>query len=311
MLDRQSVCFDGFRGGRFFAKSMHRDPFAQVCVVLRSRGGRRSGGEELWLLAIRGPPDLARPLLLWRQGADFLVRDESPTGTFLTDSVLRVTACGWGSFPAGGYSFEFTGISLRRTRPGAAKRAVGSAFAPPADAFLARSPCNRAVLLSEYLAEAARGSQHCTKCAVAGINPSTTGTVLIEGRSIVDAAGGRGGIGFVPQDDIVHPELRVGCGAFQRTATSGSSRPLHPTRVLVDETIQRLGFSRTPSQRSFQLSGGQPQRVSIATELLDKPAVLFLDEPSSGLDPATEFALMKILRGLAAHDCTVIVRRMC
>src|SRR4029077_10162617 len=82
--------------------------------------------------------------------------------------------------------------------------------------------------------------------------------------------------------------------------------PAYPLRLLVGETIQRLGLGEHRHKRIFQLSGGQRKRVSIATELLDKPAVLFLDEPSSGLDPATEFAPMKILRGLAAHDCTVI-----
>jgi ABC-type sugar transport system ATPase subunit len=54
--------------------------------------------------------------------------------------------------------------------------------------------------------------------------------------------------------------------------------PFRPTRLLVDETIQRLGLGEHRHKRIFQLSGGQRKRVSIATELLDKPAGLFLDE---------------------------------
>jgi hypothetical protein len=55
-----------------------------------------------------------------------------------------------------------------------------------------------------------------------------------------------------------------------------------------------------------RLSGGQRKRVSVGVELLAKPAILFLDEPSSGLDPATEFQLMELLRDLADTGCTIV-----
>ena len=252
-----------------------------------------------------------RHLLLWRQDGDFLVRDESPTGTFLNGQRFESHRLVVGDrFQMGGYSFEFTGISLRRTRPriGGKVEALGVGFRAGgrtilSDVTLHIEQCS----FSGILGGSGQGKSTLLN-ALCGINPATTGTVLIEGRSIGDSAGmDVAGIGFVPQDDIVHPELRVEEAVlFSARLRLDPRVPFRPMRLLVDETIQRLGLGEHRHKRIFQLSGGQRKRVSIATELLDKPAVLFLDEPSSGLDPATEFALMKILRGLAAHDCTVI-----
>ena len=250
-------------------------------------------------------------MLLWRQDTDFLVRDESPTGTFLNGQRFESHQLVVGDrFQVSGYSFEFTGISLRRTRPriGGKVEALGVGFRAGGRTILSEVTLQiEQCSFSGILGGSGQGKSTLLN-ALCGINPATTGTVLIEGRSIVDAAGmGVAGIGFVPQDDIVHPELRVEDAVlFSARLRLDPRVPSRPTRVLVDETIQRLGLGEHRHKRIFQLSGGQRKRVSIATELLDKPAVLFLDEPSSGLDPATEFALMKILRGLAAHDCTVI-----
>ena len=66
------------------------------------------------------------------------------------------------------------------------------------------------------------------------------------------------------------------------------------------------GLRPHASKSICHLSGGQRKRVSVGVELLAKPAVLFLDEPSSGLDPATEFQLMELLRDLADTGCTIV-----
>ncbi|HEY5704959.1 MAG TPA: ATP-binding cassette domain-containing protein [Terrimicrobiaceae bacterium] len=268
-------------------------------------------GEELVLLDSEDRRISRRHLLLWRQNADFLVRDESPTGTFLNGQRFESHQLVVGDrFQLGGYSFEFTGLSLRRTRPriggkvealDIGVRAGGRTIL--SDVTLRIEQCS----FSGILGGSGQGKSTLLN-ALCGINPATSGTVLIEGQSIVDAAETRAaGIGFVPQDDIVHPELRVDEAVlFSARLRLDPRVPLRAMRHLVDETIHRLGLHEHRHKRIFQLSGGQRKRASIATELLDKPAMLFLDEPSSGLDPATEFALMKILRRLAAQDCTVI-----
>ncbi|MCH7228919.1 FHA domain-containing protein [Haloferula sp. A504] len=143
--------------------------------------------------------------------------------------------------------------------------------------------------------------------ALCGIRPADCGTVEIGGVPIVLL--NRilpGSVGFVPQDDIVHSELVV------RDALLLSARLRLPLakddRVqLVDRTIHLLGLDDHAGKRVAHLSGGQRKRVSIGIELLSKPSVLFLDEPSSGLDPATEHALMELLQSLAERNNFTVV----
>ena len=288
----------------------------RACVELPARDGMvfgRAGGEASLFVALDGEDRKVsrRQVTVSRRDGRFLVRDESQFGTFLNGQRFDEHVLVVGDrLLMGAYSFEFTGRGFRRTQPriGGKVEARGVGFAVKARRILHAvemvvAPCSFAGILGG----SGQGKSTLLN-ALCGINPATEGAVLIEGQPITDPASIReAGIGFVPQDDIVHPELKV------REAVLFSARlrldprvPRREMEALVDETIARLGLAEHASKRIAQLSGGQRKRVSIATELLAKPSVLFLDEPSSGLDPATEFALMKILRGLAARDCTVI-----
>jgi ABC-type multidrug transport system ATPase subunit len=142
--------------------------------------------------------------------------------------------------------------------------------------------------------------------AICGIHPPTRGKVKIDGIEI-GLGGAQVPVGYVPQDDIVHVELAVE-QAISHSARLRLDSRIPPSEIdaLVNEIIERLGLEEHRHKRISLLSGGQRKRVSIATELLAKPAALFLDEPSSGLDPATEYQLMRLLRHLAAADCTVV-----
>ncbi|MCS7009356.1 MAG: ATP-binding cassette domain-containing protein, partial [Chthoniobacterales bacterium] len=118
-----------------------------------------------------------------------------------------------------------------------------------------------------------------------------------DGRLLQAGASSLTRVGYVPQDDIVHQELRVEdeitlCARLRL----GTDVPMEEIRALVDDIIDRLGLKKHRRERICHLSRGQRKRASISTELLANPAVLFLDEPSSGLDPATEYPLMKLLR---------------
>jgi len=244
-------------------------------------------------------------------GGRYILKDESQTGTYVNGMRFEEHALVVGDrFLAGAYSFEFTGLSLRRTRPriGGKVEAEGVGFSANGRQILRAvdlhvDPCSFAGILGG----SGQGKSTLLN-ALCGINPATEGVVMVEGRTIDDPSSMQAaGIGFVPQDDIVHPELRVRDAILYSARLRMDPRiPRRAVSALVDETIERLGLSEHAGKRIFMLSGGQRKRVSIATELLAKPGILFLDEPSSGLDPATEFALMKILRGLAARDCTVI-----
>ncbi len=75
----------------------------------------------------------------------------------------------------------------------------------------------------------------------------------------------------------------------------------------VDELVALLGidqFARTPLRR---MSGGQKQRVALAAALIGRPDVLFLDEPTAGLDPHARLDVWELVRGEASRGVAVVV----
>ena len=118
--------------------------------------------------------------------------------------------------------------------------------------------------------------------------------------------GGR--IGLVPQDDVVHGELTVAqtmqyAAALRLPAGMGPSEK--QGRIL--RILRELDLEHHANKRVGVLSGGQRKRVNVAIELLASPAILFLDEPTAGLDSATERQLVECLKRLARQGRTVVV----
>lgn len=142
--------------------------------------------------------------------------------------------------------------------------------------------------------------------ALCGIVPADMGCVRISGSEIKDRASLRKtGIGYVPQDDIVHRELTVD-KALLYAGMLRLKLPKKEIQARIERVIAQLGLADHRQKRVYMLSGGQRKRVSIAIELLSNPSVLFLDEPSSGLDPATEENLMALLQQLALSGKTIV-----
>ena len=143
---------------------------------------------------------------------------------------------------------------------------------------------------------------------LSGVRPLSGGKVTLGGEPLGEfLRRGSSACGYVPQDDIVHAELTV-AEALTFSARLRMPREVPPEEIarLVGRTMDQLGLRERAGVRVQRLSGGQRKRVSIAAEVLARPAILFLDEPSSGLDPATEFKLMEMLRGLANLGCTIV-----
>ena len=142
-----------------------------------------------------------------------------------------------------------------------------------------------------------------------GSRPADAGQVLINGDNLYqnfDAY--RQSIGYVPQDDIVHLELTPEEALrFVARLRLPSDTPDEEIRQRVDEALQQVAMLERRSVLVKQLSGGQRKRVSIASELIADPGVLFLDEATSGLDPGLEKKLMFTLRQLADSGRTVIL----
>jgi ABC transport system ATP-binding/permease protein len=145
--------------------------------------------------------------------------------------------------------------------------------------------------------------------ALTGFRPADTGTVDYAGCNLYHTYDElRCRIGLVPQEDILHPQLTV------RTALRYAARLRFPAEATaaererrIDEVLAQLGLDATvAAQRISTLSGGQRKRTSLALELLTRPSLLFLDEPTTGLDPGHRKEVMQRLRELADEGRTVV-----
>ena len=113
-----------------------------------------------------------------------------------------------------------------------------------------------------------------------------------------------GQVALVPQNDIVHGELTVGqCVGYAVEMLPGK----HNEREAVVSTVLReMDLEPFRNQEIDQLSGGQRKRVNIAVEIVGNPQLLLLDEPTTGLDFATEKQIIGILRKMALRGLTVV-----
>lgn len=110
----------------------------------------------------------------------------------------------------------------------------------------------------------------------------------------------RARIGVQLQSSAFYPHLSVLVLLETFAALYPRSRP-------IDELLQRFDLSAVRGLATGSLSGGQLQRVALACALVNDPELVFLDEPSTGLDPQSRLALWKSIRDLAAEGRTVVL----
>jgi ABC-2 type transport system ATP-binding protein len=84
-------------------------------------------------------------------------------------------------------------------------------------------------------------------------------------------------------------------------------RSFYPTTRPTDELIDALELGERKNAQSQVLSGGQRQRLSVALSLVNDPEVIFLDEPTTGLDPAARRSLWDLVAGLKAEGRSVLL----
>jgi ABC-2 type transport system ATP-binding protein len=109
-------------------------------------------------------------------------------------------------------------------------------------------------------------------------------------------------IGYMPQAEAIYPELSVGenLGFFARLEGHAESTAID--RVL--DLVELKDRKKTPT---LELSGGMRRRLSLACTLVHEPRVLFLDEPTVGVDPALRVQFWTHFRRLAAQGTTILV----
>jgi len=146
--------------------------------------------------------------------------------------------------------------------------------------------------------------------ALNGFVKPTSGKVLYNGVDLyqnLDAM--KSTIGYVPQEDIMHRQLSVRhCLYYAAKLRLSDDTSDDEINRRVEEMLETLKLDPQRWDNPVAtLSGGQRKRVSLGIELLPKPGVLFLDEPTAGLDPRTETLMMMLFRQLANQGSTIVI----
>ena len=114
-------------------------------------------------------------------------------------------------------------------------------------------------------------------------------------------------IGYVPQDDIVHRQLTVEQCLYYTAKLRLDNISDRYIDKKIDQVLADLNILEKKKNLISNLSGGQRKRVSIAVELMTDPLIMFLDEPTSPLDPQTIEDFLEILKKLSDRGTTVIM----
>ncbi|MFF4257391.1 ABC transporter ATP-binding protein [Streptomyces sp. NPDC001663] len=135
----------------------------------------------------------------------------------------------------------------------------------------------------------------------------TGGTASVAGCDLTtDPVGVRRACGYVAQSGGVDPQVSV----REELVTQGRMYRLTKDQAAAraEQLARDLGFADLLDRRAGALSGGQRRRLDIAMALTHRPKVLFLDEPTTGLDPGSRADLWDLIRGLRdEHGTTVFL----
>jgi len=144
---------------------------------------------------------------------------------------------------------------------------------------------------------------------IAGLVVPTVGSVTVFGKRPQELRPGT--VGYVPQiEDVdwqfpanVRDVVAMGryprLGAFARFGAKD--------RAAVNAALAALDLTQLADRHISQLSGGQQQRAFVARAIAQEPELLLLDEPTTGVDAATEESLLKVIRALVKRGMPVLM----
>src|SRR5215471_11180662 len=139
---------------------------------------------------------------------------------------------------------------------------------------------------------------------VCGILNATEGKVRVDGRDIVgDYRAARSLIGLVPQELTTDAFESVwNTVSFSRGLFGKRANPAH-----IEKVLRSLSLWDKRDSKIMTLSGGMKRRVMIAKALSHEPQILFLDEPTAGVDVELRKGMWEVVRGLQASGVTIIL----
>lgn len=251
--------------------------------------------------------------LIYTNGGQPMIQDlGSSNGTFINGEALReprlLQSTDWVTI--GGYLLRVSGRAVKKhdlssshlAAVGICKELAGKSILR--DVSIAINPHEFIGLM---------GASGCGKStlmdALNGLRPATSGQVLVNDLDLYRNFNSlRRSIGYVPQRDVLHDALTV-----ERTLFYAAKLRL-PIRTsaaqiaeIIGEVIHTVGLSEQRQTAFGRLSGGQQKRLSLGIELITKPSFLFLDEPTSPLDPETTENMMLLFRRLADEGRIVVM----
>jgi zinc transport system ATP-binding protein len=146
--------------------------------------------------------------------------------------------------------------------------------------------------------------------ALVGVTPLSDGEVLVDGQPRdVDRGGTR--IGYVPQHHSLTTAVSATVGEIVVTARLAVRPWWRPAgradREAVRDAIDAVGLSDRVHDEVAALSGGQQRRVLIARALASQPDLLVMDEPTAGVDVASQAVLADVLTGLRGRGLTMLI----
>jgi ABC-2 type transport system ATP-binding protein len=139
-----------------------------------------------------------------------------------------------------------------------------------------------------------------------GLLPPSAGSATVAGVAVTSDPGPlRQRIGYMSQRFSLYPDLTVGENLSFFASAYGLSR--RDAREAIGWAVEMTGLGGQQGEMVARLSGAVRQRVALGCSVLHRPATLFLDEPTSGVDPLARFRFWRLIRILAEEGMTILV----